>query len=61
MDQGVRGAVGRAAAAVRLGRAGRRAAVPGLRRRAEEEYPFANLPTHPPLLQPCTELHETLC
>lgn len=40
MDQGVRGAVGRRHAALRLGRAGRRAAVPGLRRRAQEEYPF---------------------
>ena len=41
MDQGVRGAGGREHAAVRVGRAVRRAAVPRLLRRAPQEYPFA--------------------
>lgn len=40
VDQGVRGAGGRQHAAVRVGRAVRRAAVPRLPRRAAQEYPF---------------------
>lgn len=40
MDQRVRGAGGRRHAAVRVRRPVRRAAVPGLLRRAQEEYPL---------------------